>query len=270
MKTRLMVVLGLCLSCVLIVPSIFANTTFVGSSARIRSAGELKNQDMAFALLLEVYREYEGSRIQGQYEYRLAAVSSLRQKPTAIRYLNVDGVVIEDRSPAMMALRALVQSLVEQERNLEVRGLETRVQNFDAVYRTVRRYDEMQLGQTVPCRIDGDVAADQLRGLVAFVGASVFGTTGTAPREVAVDEVLRRAPLKANAPGLMPPMLRGPSQDLNPRNPGLQRVNTTPASPPAQRNTVAGPATPNPAGEKIAATPEHRNDVGLIIGAIGF
>ncbi len=269
MRKRLMIVLGICLWCLGDLPSLIASPSSVDSYAQIGSAGELRNQDMAFALLLEVYREYEGARIQGQYERRIVAVDSLPQKPTHIRSISVDGLVIEDRSPAMLALRAFVQSLVEQERNLEISGLQSRMKDFSFVYNTVRRQDETRFGRAVPCQLDTEAAAERLRGMVAFVGGSILDGRGGKPRVVAVDEVLRRAPMKPMAPGLVPPVWRGPSQELNPARPDVQRIKT-PTSTPPQRKTIASEPDVAPGDKNAGVAPDHQGDVGVIIGLIGF
>ncbi|HVM61941.1 MAG TPA: hypothetical protein VMV72_13850 [Verrucomicrobiae bacterium] len=120
-------------------------------------ACELQAQDSAFALLIEVYRQFQTRQIQVDYERRLQAASKLGREG--------DSLVIGTTLNGTATLGTCVRTLAEKERDLRLEQLQTRVLNFATAYRCVRKDDEMAVGQPVTSKIDPSAASRELKTL---------------------------------------------------------------------------------------------------------
>ena len=102
----------------------------------------LGNQDAALSLLLEAFRQIQGSVIQSDYDSRIRAAGSLRD----------------------MEVRHTVAILADIERYLRGRKLEKQVGNLLTAYEYARKSDEREAGVTVPSGVDLETAANKLKG----------------------------------------------------------------------------------------------------------
>jgi hypothetical protein len=140
------------------------------------SVCQIKAQDMAFALLLETFREFKGCRIEQQYQTRLEGAETL---PTVDRKSGTS-LVLKSDTEAMKKLQEFVRMLARTERNLEMEGLQTQIVNFENAYKCMRRVDETQLGITVSNTANLRVAAKQLKEFV-IVSQGVLSSTDFQP-----------------------------------------------------------------------------------------
>jgi hypothetical protein len=143
--------LGLTLS-MLVCTSSFSVESTDGSvsqpSTQTKSAdpiAELRNQDSAFSLLIEAFRQVQGRIIQNDYEARIKAANSLSDLKT----------------------RRYVVGLAKEERNLRVEKLYHQIGNLDLTYDHTRRDDERALTVAdVPMHLDAGHAAKTLMDFV--------------------------------------------------------------------------------------------------------
>lgn len=114
-------------------------------------ATELRNQDSAFALLMESYRQIQTRLIQNDYEARLEAAKHLEG----------------------LKARRQVMVLAKQERDLRLEKLNGQLTNMNSGYTHARYVDEREAGVTVPISVDTAAAARQLKNYVVITPDSV-------------------------------------------------------------------------------------------------
>lgn len=105
---------------------------------------ELRNQDEAFALLIEAFRQVQGRIIQNDYEARIQAANELDDLKT----------------------RRRVVVLASQERELRLQKLYHQIGNLNLTYDNTRRDDERAANVEVPVHIDTAHAAKTLMDYV--------------------------------------------------------------------------------------------------------
>ena len=117
-------------------------------AAQTKSANplaELRNQDSAFSLLIEAFRQIQGRIIQTDYEARIKAANALSDLKT----------------------RRYVCQLAKEERGLRVAKLYHQIGNLNLTYENTRRDDERTLAVAdVPVHIDTGHAAKTLMDFV--------------------------------------------------------------------------------------------------------
>ncbi len=117
---------------------------------------ELRNQDSAFSLLIEAFRQIQGRIIQNDYEARIKAANALRDLKT----------------------RRYVAELAKEERDLRMEKLYHQIGNLNLTYDHTRRDDERALAVAdVPVHIDTGHAAKTLMDFV-FIAPTAPDTTG--------------------------------------------------------------------------------------------
>lgn len=143
--------LGLTLSMLVCTSSFSVEST--GGSANQPTAqtkpadpiAELRNQDSAFSLLIEAFRQIQGRIIQNDYEARIKAANALSDLKT----------------------RRYVFQLAKQERDLRVAKLYHQIGNLNLTYDHTRRDDERARAVAdVPVHIDTRHAAKTLMDFV--------------------------------------------------------------------------------------------------------
>lgn len=132
---------------------------------------ELRSQDAAFLLLVEVYRQHQAFQIESDYQLRL---HYLRFAP------DHDNWVIEANSKIMRQIYDLVRQLAARERDHRLAKVETQVANFHAAYSCVRKLDEDHLGEKVPKNLDRNVARATIKEMVVLAPGSI-GKDGVKP-----------------------------------------------------------------------------------------
>ena len=106
---------------------------------------ELRNQDSAFSLLIEAFRQIQGRIIQNDYEARIKAANALSDLKT----------------------RRYVSELAKEERDLRVEKMYHQIGNLNLTYDHTRRDDERALAvANVPVHIDTGHAAKTLMDFV--------------------------------------------------------------------------------------------------------
>jgi hypothetical protein len=106
---------------------------------------ELRNQDSAFSLLIEAFRQIQGRIIQNDYEARIKAANALSDLKT----------------------RRYVIELAKEERDLRVEKLYHQIGNLNLTYDHTRRDDARALAVAdVPVHIDTGHAAKTLMDFV--------------------------------------------------------------------------------------------------------
>jgi hypothetical protein len=148
--------LGVTLAMLVCTPSFSTETKdedLLQPVAQARSAhpvSELRNQDAAFSLLIEAFRQVQGRIIQNDYEARLKAASALDDLKT----------------------RRRVVVLARQERELRVQKLYHEIGNLSLTYDHTRQDDERAAGVEVPAQIDTAHAAKTLMDYVFIAPAA--------------------------------------------------------------------------------------------------
>jgi uncharacterized protein YdcH (DUF465 family) len=112
---------------------------------------ELRNQDSAFALLIESYRQIQARLIQNDYEDRARAAATIGS--------------LKDRR------RVLV--LAKQERDLRLEKLLAQLGAMSTNYDYARQIDEREAGVVVPKNVDTVQAAHRLKQFVVITPDSV-------------------------------------------------------------------------------------------------
>ena len=121
---------------------------------------ELQSQDKAFALLLEVYRQYRSYQIESDFESRLRAALGLSEDRGSL--------LIASSSKTLTALREWVLDVARQERQLRMGELSTQVLNFRTAYDCSRHLDMEEVGQIVASQVDTRAAARRLKTFQAM------------------------------------------------------------------------------------------------------
>jgi hypothetical protein len=111
---------------------------------------ELRNQDSAFSILIEAFRQLQGRIIQNDYESRIKAARELDDLKT----------------------RRRVVVLANQERELRMEKLYRQIGNLNVTYEHSRRDDERSAGVDVPMHIDTAHAAKTLMDYVFIAPAA--------------------------------------------------------------------------------------------------
>jgi hypothetical protein len=122
----------------------------VAQSKPANPVSELRNQDGAFSLLIEAFRQVQGRIIQNDYEARITAANALDDLKT----------------------RRRVVALAKQERELRAQKLYHEIGNLNLTYDHTRRGDERVAGVEVPVHIDTAHAAKTLMDYVFIAPAA--------------------------------------------------------------------------------------------------
>jgi hypothetical protein len=148
--------LGLTLTMLVCTPSFSAQTKDedtlqpAAQSKPANPASELRNQDSAFSLLIEAFRQVQGRIIQNDYEARIKAANALDDLKT----------------------RRRVVVLAKEERDLRVQKLYHEIGNLNLTYDRTRRNDERAAGVEVPVHVDTAHAAKTLMDYVFIAPAA--------------------------------------------------------------------------------------------------
>ncbi len=110
---------------------------------------ELRNQDGAFSILIEAYRQLQSHLIQSDYQARLEAADHL----------------------ADVKVRRQVIVLARQERDLRLQKLYGQLTNMSTTYDYSRQRDEREAGVDVPSHVDTAAAAEKLKDFVVLTPA---------------------------------------------------------------------------------------------------
>lgn len=106
----------------------------------------LRNQDSAFSLLIESYRQMQTFMIEGDYDKRLRAAALVKDPKE----------------------RGHIETLAAQERELRLAKLHGMLEGFGAAYDTSRRESERAAGIHVESEVDIKAANEKLRKFVPF------------------------------------------------------------------------------------------------------
>lgn len=123
---------------------ILFSTSILRAAQPVDPVRTLLNQDAAFSLLLEAFREVQGSMIRNDYQARLQAADRLRdpQKRQAVVWMS------------------------DLERHLRQQKLAVQVERLQTTYAYARRNDERTAGIDVPSAVNLNAAATALREFV--------------------------------------------------------------------------------------------------------
>ena len=122
----------------------------VAAASSANPVSELRNQDAAFSLLMEAFRQIQGRIIQNDYEARIKAANALGDLKT----------------------RRRVVELANQERELRVAKLYHQIGNLNLTYDNTRHDDERVANVEVPVHIDTARAAKTLMDYVFIAPAT--------------------------------------------------------------------------------------------------
>jgi hypothetical protein len=162
-------------------------SSFVNSVAKFCDpACELRAQDSAFNLLVESFRQHQSYQIDHDYQGRIRQISAVKEDRA--------GLVVRSESQTMRTLRQLMLGLAQQEREVRMAELETRVSNFEAAYTCVRKIDEDYVGEKVPKKTGREEARAMLKTFVAFKPGSIAGGDFAHARAVPASSVLANPP----------------------------------------------------------------------------
>lgn len=130
-------------------------TSFLRAAQPIDPIQGLRNQDAAFSLVLEAFREVQGSMIRSDYDTRTRAAERLRdsQKRQAVVWMS------------------------DLERHLRQQKLAVQVERLRTTYAYARRHDEQTAGINVPNAVNLDTAAAKLREFVVLSPARLEAPT---------------------------------------------------------------------------------------------
>jgi hypothetical protein len=149
--------LGTALSVVLVATTFAAEINSLGNvvaaSASDRKAdpvSELRNDDSAFSLLIEAYRQLQNHLIQVDYDARLHAASHLTD----------------------IKVRQQVTALAKQERDLRIQKLYGQISNLSTTYDLHRQGEEREAGVESLSTVDTTAAAEKLRNFVVLTPAT--------------------------------------------------------------------------------------------------
>ena len=161
------------------------------------SVCQLKNQDMAFALLIETFRQFRSCQIETDFQTRLRGADKVGSGGAG------DGWVIESTSPVMLKLREYIKFLAGQERELRMGQIQTQVVNFENAYRCLRRVDEQTIGVKVPSAVDRQAASQKLKEYVIIAEGPVAAVKPVQPKALSAQFVLYDAEPAAAFPSQM-------------------------------------------------------------------
>jgi hypothetical protein len=143
---------------------------------RLDAAIELRNQDGAFSLLIESYRQIQGELVESDYKARLQAAVQLRDP---------------EKKREVIALAA-------QERDLRFARLAKQLVNLSGAYELIRRSDGRRAGIVVPSTVDTEFAAAKLRKFVPL--AVLLPSQQEITRIIRVAHTANSVPSQPNAP----------------------------------------------------------------------
>jgi hypothetical protein len=106
----------------------------------------MRSQDSAFALLMEVYRQFQGNLIESDYEDRLRAAESLTD----------------------LKVKRQVIVLARQERDLRLRKMTGQMVNLDITYEHARQLDLRESGLVIPRYINPEQTQAKIRELTVL------------------------------------------------------------------------------------------------------
>ncbi|NQU11813.1 hypothetical protein HQ590_13545 [bacterium] len=122
----------------------------VATATTVRSpadpVAEMQNQDSAFSLLMECYRQLQLSLIEIEYEHRLDEADKVTDSTA----------------------RKLARAEAEHHAEERVRKLGSDLENMLVAYQAARSHREREAGIRVPHQVDRHKAARALREYVAF------------------------------------------------------------------------------------------------------
>jgi hypothetical protein len=147
---------------------LFCTSTFASELAPGRSdpVAELRHQDSAFSLLIEVYRQLQSRLIESDYDARLKAAADLPD----------------------LKIRRRVTALAKQEHDLRIKKLYGQLGNLATTYDYARQRDEREAGVAVPSAIDTATAAESLKNFVVITPAGGDSLSSVIPaRTVLLD-----------------------------------------------------------------------------------
>ena len=148
--------LGITLTMLAVPLSFSANTDEAATQIKATNpVSELRNQDSAFSLLIEAFRQVQGRIIQNDYEARLKAANALDDLKT----------------------RRHVVGLANQERELRLQKLYHQIGNLNSTYDNTRHDDERVANVEVPVHIDTAHAAKTLMDY-AFIAPAGKDSSG--------------------------------------------------------------------------------------------
>lgn len=166
--------LGLTLT-MLFSPSMFAEDFIAEDSSEHSLAekpadpvSELRNQDSAFALLTEAFRQLQSYLIESDYDARIEAAKSLKD-PVA---------------------RRKVTALAQQERELRLKKLYGQLDRMNTTYDYARQEDERVAGVTVSKNVDTVAAAHKLKDFVIISPDAFDSPAAVAPKALPASIVL--------------------------------------------------------------------------------
>jgi len=138
---------------------------------------ELQNQDTAFSLLIEAFRDVQGRIIQNDYEARIKAANALPDLTT----------------------RCHVVELAKEERELRVGKLYHQIGNLHLTYGRTHCDDSQAIGVDVPMHIDTGHAAKTLMDYVFIAPAAPdkdgeIKTTTVPAKNYLLDKMTHPAP----------------------------------------------------------------------------
>jgi hypothetical protein len=110
---------------------------------------ELRNQDGAFSILIEAYRQLQSHLIQADYEARVGAAARLTD----------------------LKVRRQVTVLARQERDLRLQKLYGQLTTMSTAYDYTRQRDEREAGIDEPSHVDTAAAAEKLKDFVVLTPA---------------------------------------------------------------------------------------------------
>ena len=122
-----------------------------GQSEGVRA---LRNQDRAFSLLVEAFREVRCQQIRSECDTRLRAAAAVGELKS--------GLVIETKLRSLEMLQALLLRVGEHECAGGMQQVATQVDRMQVAYECARRLDVEELGAPVDSAVDLRGAAKQL------------------------------------------------------------------------------------------------------------
>jgi hypothetical protein len=152
---------------------------------------------MAFALLIETFRQFRSCQVETDYQTRLRGADTIGSGQGG------EGWVIESTTPVMLKLREYIRFLAGQERELRMGQIQTQVVNFESAYRCLRRVDEQTIGVKVPSAVDRQAASQKLKEYVIIAEGPLASVKPVEPRAISAQLVLYDAEPAAAIPSLM-------------------------------------------------------------------
>ena len=178
------------------------------ASASVRSPSklcdpvcELKSQDAAFGILIEVFRQHQSYRIESDYQTRLQQAATAQGEDNGGETL-----ILETDSKALRTLREFVRTLARREKDLRLAAMETQVANFQAAYGCVRKIDVDYVGEPVPRTFNQQIAQEMIKTFVVIApGTLAKGDLRQSPTVPASTVLLNLPTGPANIKDLVEP-----------------------------------------------------------------